>query len=143
MSSFSPRFRTHALALDFPTLCRPFDTILPYPELNSQRKRSMKGVPVAKIRREKRARTDSARCEISNVSALHFFNQTFMPRVCTQRTSGEFYILNIHARAGDVNFLLRSSSPFTFCVFALRLSLHPRAFEYWRDLCPFSPFLHV
>lgn len=47
VSSFSPRFHTRALALDFLTLCRPSKTLLPYLALNSQRKRSMKGVSAA------------------------------------------------------------------------------------------------
>jgi len=47
VSSFSSRFHTRALALDFLTLCRPSETLLPYLALNSQRKRSMKGVSTA------------------------------------------------------------------------------------------------
>lgn len=49
VSSFSPPFRTHALALDFLILSTaPPRHCHLIPELNSQRKRSMKGVPGAR-----------------------------------------------------------------------------------------------
>jgi len=117
--------------------------LLPYPELNSQRKTVDEGraccAPV-EIRREKRASTNSARREISNVTCCAFLIKPLYHASPHKERPVNFIFLIYTERKFSS---LIPHRPFTFCVFALRLSLHPRAFGYWRDVCPFSPLFRV